>query len=129
MIRFILFIHRDSGSEGRVLENAVRDRFQAVHREVCPDVASLRKALTLPSPYGDLTAIVLLTETPERLEELDQVFDHLEGKKLLLILPDMEKSSFVAAFRMRPRYITQRSKTFSDVCDVLEKMLENHNRP
>jgi hypothetical protein len=128
MIRFILYIHGDSGAEGQALEQAVRTRFASVQREVCPDLEALREALKKPSPYGDLTAFVLLAETPERLEDLLELIQFLENKQVLIILPDMEKSSFVNAFLMRPRYITQRSKTFTDVCDVLEKMIANHNR-
>ncbi|MCF8109487.1 MAG: hypothetical protein K9J81_10890 [Desulfohalobiaceae bacterium] len=128
MIRFVLYVHRDSGAEGQALEQAVQTRFASVQREVCPDLESLGAALKKPVAYGDLTLYVLLADTSERLEELEQLIEYLEDKKILIVMPDMEKSSFVATFRMRPRYITQRSKTFADICDVLEKLMANHNR-
>ncbi|MCF8037955.1 MAG: hypothetical protein K9K79_01430 [Desulfohalobiaceae bacterium] len=128
MISFVLYIHLDSGKDGQLLAQAVQKRFPNVFRQVCRDLPGLAKTLKTLVHYTDLHVYVLLAETPERLEQLQEFIDDLEDKKILLVLPDNQRSSYATGLRLRPRFITQRSKAYEDICDVLEKMIENHSR-
>ena len=128
MISFVFYIHHDSGKDGQLLAQAVQKRFPKVSSQVCRDLPSLAKSLKAFVRYTDLHVYVLLAETPERLEQLQGLIDDLEDKKILLVLPDNQRSSYVSGLRLRPRFITQRSKSYEDICDVLEKMIENHSR-
>ena len=89
---------------------------------------TLIKVTRKPIPFKDLQVFVLLADTMERLEKFHLVAEYLEDKKLLLIISDNDRSTFCSCFRLWPRFVTQTSQSFADICDVVEKMIENHHR-
>lgn len=128
MITIVLYIDPQAGEEGRRLQHTVDKHFQPVARKICPDLSSLKQCLKRPALYGDLNLYVLLTDTKERLDQLHELSGYFEDRKVLLILPDGERLTFFSGFRIWPRYLTPKSESYHDVCQVLEKMIEYHNR-
>ncbi|MCF8037945.1 MAG: hypothetical protein K9K79_01380 [Desulfohalobiaceae bacterium] len=128
MIHCILFIQQDSSPEGRLLTTAVHKKFQDVSKVICPDVESLEKWLERPEDNGELEIYVILTETNAQLEELYSVSTLLDNKKVLIILPDGERLSFLSGFHLWPMsHSSQQSEPFSDVCQVMRKTIDYHN--
>ncbi len=127
-IRILLYIHRDSGTVGQSVRSGVEQRFQRIERVVCPDLQALQTCLRRPRRYGNLDIYVLLADTRVRLEELHLLQPYLDDRKLLLILPDDERSTYLSGFRLYPRFVTLKSDFEIYLYDVLEKMIEYHNR-
>jgi len=128
MIQLILYIHDEADEAGQCMQNGIDQRFQAFPRLICPDLETLKQNLKRPVRYGDLNIFILLADTRDRLEDLHQLHEYFDDKKLLLILPDDEKSTYASGFRLYPRFVTLKSDFEIYLYEVLEKMIEYHNR-
>ncbi len=128
MIQLILYIHHQADEAGQRLQRGVEQRFQAFPRLICPDLETLKQHLKRPVRYGDLNIFILLGDTRDRLEQLHQLNDYYDDKKLLLILPDNEQATYASGFRLYPRFVTLKADFEIYLYDVLEKMIEYHSR-
>ena len=70
---------------------------------------------------------ILLAASESRLSELISLVDLLEGKCIILIVPDESNASLSMAIQFFPRFFTPVSETYSDLCDVLNKMINQAN--
>jgi len=78
----------------------------------------------LKQPGGsDQEIYVLLAESPGRLKELFCLFDLLDGRRIVLVLPDDAQTTINIAHRFYPRFFTYISTTYDDLCAVLYKMI------
>lgn len=78
---------------------------------------------TLKQPGGfDQKVYVLLAESLRRLQELFCLIDLLDGRRIVLVLPDDAKTTVSIAHRFYPRFFTYINNNYDDLCAVLYKM-------
>lgn len=128
MITLNLFVHKHSGNHGRRLRKVLQDRFQEIPCRVVTDTVALRENLNTAPRFGVLHVFVFLADTRERLDEFLQLNSSLDDRKIVLILPDNERATFAAGFRLYPRFVTVISESYEDVCEVLNTMMAYFQR-
>ena len=128
MITLNLFVHEHSRNDGRRLRETLQNRFQEIPCRVATNTTALRENLNNAVRYGELHIYVVLADTRERLDELFQLYSFMDDRKIVLILPDNQRSTYAAGFRLYPRFVTLISENFEDVCEVLEKMMDYFQR-
>ena len=121
-MNLILFIHQDASQQGETLQKKMdqcfgEDTIQTVHT-----VEALKHILKQPGGF-DQKVYVLLAESPGRLQELFCLFDLLDGRRIVLVLPNDAQSTITMAHRFYPRFFTYINKAYDDLCAVLYKMM------
>ena len=136
MVHVIMFIARAAGSVGERLHEAVRKACSGCSCEVCQSGSELEARLHLPARFGELELFILLADTRHRLNELLQLKTLLDGRWILLILPDSEENTRGLGFQLFPRFVAHISDNFEDVEAVIKKKIElacacmgNHSIP
>ena len=71
----------------------------------------------------DISIAVILAADLEDLFDLLYIRGLLEDIKLILILPDREKSTMAMGHILHPRFLTSIDNSFKDVAAVLRKMI------
>ncbi|MCA1787176.1 MAG: hypothetical protein LC657_14480 [Desulfobacteraceae bacterium] len=118
----ILFVHQEASQQGEALQKKMAQYFgentiQAVHT-----FNALKHILKQPGGF-DQEVYVLLAESPGRLQELFCLFDLLDGRRIVLVLPDDAKETISKAHQFYPRFFTYINKAYDDLCAVLYKMM------
>lgn len=80
----------------------------------------------LHKPAFNSPIVVLLAMNREDLENIVAIQDLLFDSRIVLILPDKEDDTMALGHTMRPRFVSCRDSSFSDIAAVLNKMI---NRP
>lgn len=91
--------------------------------EVCTDLDTLSERLRKCTRYVDVHVYVFLADTVERLAKLYTLLPSLEDKKIVLILPNNEQSTYTLGFLMYPRFVTLMQGAYDDLNAVLTEML------
>jgi len=121
-MNLILFIHQDASQQGKGLQKKMAQYFGKNTIQVVHTFNALRHILKQPSDY-DQDVYVLLAESPGRLHELFCLFDLLDGRRIVLVLPDDAKTTVSMAHRFYPRFFTYISTAYDNLCAVLYKMI------
>jgi hypothetical protein len=123
MHRFVLFIHKQSGPDGDRLQEMIRLHFPNIPREQCAGLGRLRERLKHPESNEKPVIYVLFADTKDRLNQLLGLYEYLEGRRLILILPDNHQTTRSGGLRLLPRFITYANDSFDDLIAVIEKMI------
>jgi len=124
MIKFILFVHPDAGREGKVLHQTVEQYFTGTEILVSAAIESLAETVEREcDPAG--TIYIVLADSKSRLRDLSEISNLMEGKRLVLILPDDSKNTLSDSMRFFPRYVCCMGSSYHQLCDVLVKMTQN----
>lgn len=125
---FILFIHQDASEKGDALKTVIDRTFYEIKRQTIQTFNSLKARLKKSSGFTGKDIFILLADSGSRLTELILLVDLFEGKCVILILPDESKTTLSMATQFFPRFFTPVSETYSDLCDVLNKMINQENK-
>jgi hypothetical protein len=123
MLKLVLFIHQESGQMGDRLKDAIGHAFTTVPQEYCDSIDGLKDCLKHPAPYGAKTLYMVFADTIERLNRLAGLEEYLEDRRLVLILPDNEASTWSTGLKLRPRFLASVHGSLNDVVAVLSKMI------
>ncbi len=120
-MNLILFVHQDASQQGEALQKKMgayfgEDTIQMVHT-----FNALKHILKQPGG-NDQKVYILLAESPRRLQELFRLIDLLDGRRIVLVLPDDAKITVSMAHRFYPRFFTYINTSYDDLCAVLNKM-------
>lgn len=124
MIHLILFIHKQSGANGRLLEKIINKTFAEIYKEKLQTILELETCLKRPLPLDVRNIYILLADSQKRLQQLIDVFDESDDNKTLLILPDENRETITNGHKLMPRFATGPHDGFMDLCAVLTKMIE-----
>lgn len=124
MIRLIIFIHKQSGTDGRLLENTINNTFPEISKERLQTIQELELCLKQPLPLGIQHIYILMADSKKRLQQLIGVFDDADDTKVLLILPDENRATISNGHKLLPRFATSQRNGFIDLCAVLAKMIQ-----
>ena len=125
---FILFIHQDASKNGDALKTVIDRTFYEIKRQTIQTVNALKARLKKSSGFIEKDIFILLVDSGSRLTELMSLVDLIEDKCVILILPDESKATLSIATQFFPRFFTPISETYSDLCDVLNKMTNQENK-
>ena len=120
-MNLILFVHQDASGKGEALQKKMAQVFGKNIIQMVHTFNALKHILKQPGG-GDQEVYVLLAESPRRLQELFCLIDLLDGRRIVLILPDDAKTTISMAHRFYPRFFTYINTAYDDLCAVLYKM-------
>ena len=83
----------------------------------------------LQRPFLDFRVMVLFIASKEALREILLLGDFLSDMKIILVLPDDEQDTRAQGFTLSPRFTTSMGNDFSNLGDVLKKMLDLYDGP
>lgn len=82
----------------------------------------------LRSSRADVGVVVLLAGTGEDIRELYSLNSLLVDIRTILILPDNQRETFSAGYKLYPRYLTTMDDGPRELAAVLEKMIETSKK-
>ena len=122
-MNIILFIHQDSSKKGASLINALDENFYGTKLTIVHTYKTLKAELKKKSAMAWKAIILLFVDSGSRLNQLTSLIDLLEDKRIILILPDESKETLSKASQFFPRFFTPISDSYSDLCSVMNKMI------
>ncbi|MCP4670145.1 MAG: hypothetical protein GY857_02455 [Desulfobacula sp.] len=110
-------------------ENSAAIRLQGAVANVVPwdNITIIQKTESLfhilRQPQNKVEATVILVSSCKELDDLLNFRDLLHRNCIILVLPDQNKTTITLGHVLRPRFLTFTDSDFSDVRDVLKKIL------
>jgi hypothetical protein len=123
-MNLILFVHQDASQKGKALQKQMIEYFGENTILMVHTFNALKHILKQPGCRAQ-EIYVLLAESPRRLQELFRLIDLLDGRRIVLVLPDDAKTTISMAHRFYPRFFTYINTAYDDLCAVLNKMTNN----
>jgi hypothetical protein len=121
----ILYIHQDTSEKGDNLKRVIEDNFKKVEIESFNTFNAFKSRLKKVSHYNDNeNFFILFADSENRLQELVTLIDLLEDRCIILVLSDDKKSTLSMSLKFFPRFITFAKNDYTDLCSVLNKMME-----
>lgn len=127
MIKLILFIHHDSGSEGKTFKRSMDQLDIQADIMLIQDFKTLEMHLIKPPDFVLSELFILLADSNNHLDHLFNFIELLKDKRLLLILPDNQPETISKAHKFWPRFFTYINHNYDDLCSVI-KQIENKRR-
>jgi hypothetical protein len=125
-MNLILFIHQDASQQGEGLREQMTRFFGENTILMVHTFNALKHILKQPGSC-EQEVYVLLAESPRRLQELFRLMDLLDGRRIVLVLPDDAQTTVSMAHRFYPRFFTYVTTAYDDLCAVLQKMINQKN--
>ena len=123
MATFILCIDHESGMAGKRLLKSIRDQFADIEKEHYHRIEDLQKRICRPAYGKDTEIVIVLIDNGECLERLIRLKGCLDGRRLVLVLQEMNRKILSRSHILRPRYVSCGENQFNDLLSVLEKMI------
>ena len=123
MTSFILCAGPESGMAGKRLQKSIREQFVNIEQEYHDSVEDLQKRLCRPAYSKETEIVIVFIDNSERLERLIELMGCLDGRRLVLVLQEMNRKILSRSHMLRPRYVSYGENQFSDLLSVLEKMI------
>ena len=120
-MNLILFIHQDSPETGETFKKIIMQKFNVTEIHTIETLNTFKAKLKKPTHYNN-EVYILFIDSCQRLKELKSLVDLLDGKQLIMVLPDDSKSTLSLAHQFFPRYFTIINETYDDLCAVLSKI-------
>jgi hypothetical protein len=127
-MKIILFAHKDSLKTGAVLKKALEQNFQEIKLHVFKTFNSFKSNLKQGTGNSRNEILILLVDSIKRLDQLVSLADLMEGKRILMVLPDDSHKCVSKALRFSPRFFISVSDSYDDLCDVIDKMIDENKR-
>ena len=127
IMNLILFVHQDSSHKGTIFKQRMEKNLKGLGIETFQTFNGFKTRLNRVYLY-DKEIFVLLADSKDRLKQLTSLLDLLEGKRILLILPDDSDLTTAAAHHFFPRYFTYVNDTYDDLCAVILKMTKQEKK-
>jgi hypothetical protein len=122
----LLFYSSRIDQDAKRLEAAVHRVIPEGRIETFKKLDDFRKRLHMPVE-PDSTA-VLLASNREELKRMQRLRALLPEIYIILVLPDLERSTVQLAHRLLPRFLSQKESDFADLKVVLNRMYVNSQR-
>lgn len=127
-MNLVLYIHQDASQKGETLKTIIEQNFNETKIQTLQTFNAFKSRLKEVSVFDEKELFVLLADSSDRLNELSSLIDLLEGKRIILVLPDESKATLSRASKFFPRFFTPVSERYSVLCEVLIKMI-NQKEP
>lgn len=121
-MKVLLYCPQTSDGIGNRVEEVI---CRLISREEIEVVDSFEDLLArLRRRIGDLSLAILLAPTLDHFRRVLTLEDYLEDTRSILILPNRKPQTMAEALRLRPRFLTFTDSDFSDLIEVIGRMLQ-----
>jgi hypothetical protein len=118
----ILMFLPQGAEDGDRVREAIGRAAPEGRTETCPTVEALAERLR--EPLGPSDVVVLLADTPERLDDLSRLGDLLDGIRDVVLLPDGEEETIAQGHRLFPRVLLHGGDWPERLSAIIRKMLD-----
>jgi len=122
-MNLILYVHQDASEKGDHFKRIIEQNFKKEETTTFRTFNAFEERLKQPHDY-DKEIFILFADAKNRLNELLKLIDLMDGKRIIVILPDQSKATISSALKFFPRFFTPISDTYTDLCHVLTKMMD-----
>lgn len=119
----VLLYMSPNGPVGNRIYTVLNKALQSGYLEIYNDIAGLKKRLC--KSICDVGIAVLVAATQRELIDIISIRTQLSGLRIVLVLPDREKSTITQAHTLYPRFLTYADCDFSDLQLVVKKMTDH----
>jgi hypothetical protein len=123
----LIFYSSMGGKTEERLQTVIESVIPVRKRELFRTIADLWGSLLLPK--NGLAIALLLAEKRDELAELVSMSNLFRNTRVILIAPDREKETIALAHLLRPRLLTYIDSDFSEVLNVLTKIIADYHSP
>jgi hypothetical protein len=117
----LFFYSTETGGTGGKLQRLVEALVPEEKVEVYRTIRRLSERLYLPR--NSMSIAVLHARSKRELVDIVSMGTLLHDTRIILILPDWEDETIALGHRLRPRFLTFGDSDFTEVLEVLGKML------
>jgi hypothetical protein len=110
---------------GKRLKNSIHEKNYEICELIFNNFEELKKKIEKHPSFFEEEIYILLVESKKRLMELTDLESRINGKQIVLIIPDESEYMMRAAVKLYPRFITRIGGNFDDLFRVLKKMSGN----
>lgn len=125
-MNLIFFIHKDVCYTNFDFKTNIAEKFMQENIQTVHTFNAFKARLKKASDYNE-DIFIIFADSELRLKELSGLIDLLDGKRLVLILPDDEPATLSTAHLFFPRFIAFAKDKNTNLCDVLDKMMTQKN--
>ena len=122
MIKFIFFIHRDSGERGIFFKQFIDRINPALTIVFFQDFTGFEAYLKKTPDFQNKEVFILFADSMARLNSLYTFIDLFEGRRLLLVAPDTRSETTSKVLKFWPRFFTHIQDNYDDFCSVIKKI-------
>ncbi len=122
-MKLVFFIHQDASKKSADIEKIIDQNFTGSKCQTLRTFTELKSRLREHSSFTDEELFILFVDSNDRLDQLMSLAGLLGGKPIILILPDLSKATLSKASRLFPRFFTSMSKSYVDLCAVINKKI------
>ena len=122
----ILFYSPSADPSGDKLKQSVDEVVDRAQVEVHRQVTGLVQRLRMPS--SDLEMAIIMPANRHELFAVSPLLAGFQGIRLVLVLPDREDETIAMAHSLRPRFVTYSNGDYSELKEVVKKMLSDLTR-
>lgn len=124
MKKIVLYVDPESGPKGRIFLHQVQQRLPGIRIQVCQSVETFVTAVCRKRPCMDLPVLILFVSDRKHLDDLyrrKQIFaDH---KVVMVVSQERTEGLTAMIHRFFPRFVAAMDDRYEDLCDVLNKMM------
>ncbi len=122
-MKTILYINKTNEIR-RNLINVIQSRLSGISIQTCHAIADLSHLLR--QPLQKVSVLILFIESIDEVEALNLMTSLFDNIRIILILPDMEKSTVSLCVALKPSFITYAGADLLDIALVLEKIQQKN---
>ena len=117
----IFFYWKPEHSEGERFQQKVESLIPADEKVICHSIEDLTERRRQHF-NGEIIAVFLIADQND-LSDILSIHNVLRDIRLILILPDHERTTISKGHKLYPRFVSYIDSDFSDVTAVLDKMI------
>jgi hypothetical protein len=119
----ILFAHKEKGKllRNTIKKNCYEANFHAIH-----NFNAFKSKLKKNFRTNNNEVLILFAESLNRLKQLISLVDLMEGKRIVLILPDESELTLAVAAQFFPRFFMSVSDDYDNLCQVIGRMTDKN---
>lgn len=110
----------------RNLINIVQTQLTGIRIRICHSITDLSHLLR--QPLHQVSVLILFIASREELKELNLMTTLFDNIRILLILPDSEKSTVSLCLALKPSFISYVDDDFMDIVSVLKQIQKIQRR-
>jgi len=126
-MNLILYVHQDASEKGDHFKRIIEQNFKKTETTTFRTFNAFKARLNQPHIY-DKEIFILFADSKNRLTELLKLMDLMDDKRIIVILPDQSKATLSLALKFFPRFFTPISDIYTDLCQVLTKMMDKEKK-
>ncbi len=122
-MNIVLFAHKE---KGELLRNTIEKNGYGAKFHVFHNFNAFKSKLKKKFRNNNNEVLILFAESLNRLKQLISLVDLMEGKRIVLILPDESELTLAVAAQFFPRFFMSISDDYDNLCQVIGRMTDKN---